>query len=172
MRQKKTILSAFLLLGLGLSGLKAQNTLLVNEKSGTKTSFALSGIRKLTFPAGSITVTKKDLSSATFALSDISYLNFNILTTNISLLKDQGSKIKLYPNPAADQLQINYESLKAGESLLEIRDIQGKVLRQQCIISQSGTNQAIINVAELPAGFYICILHNGSKMETIKFLKN
>lgn len=172
MRQKKTLIGVFLLLGLGLSGLKAQNTLFVNEASGTKTSFVLSDIRKLTFPAGSITVTKKDLTSKTFTLSDISYLNFNILPTGISAFKDQGSKIKLFPIPATDQLHINYESLKAGKLLLEIHDIHGRLLQQQNISSQSGTNEALVNVAELPAGLYICILQNGSKIETIKFLKN
>ena len=172
MRHKKTLIGVFLFLGLGLSGLKAQNTLFVNEASGTKTSFVLSDIRKLTFPAGSITVTKKDLTSKTFTLSDISYLNFNILPTGISAFKAKESSIKLYPNPATNQLHVSFESVNTGKLLLEIHDMHGRIIQYQDINRQIGTNLAVLNIAELPAGLYICLIHNGSKIETIKFLKN
>jgi len=170
MRHKKIKLSALLLLGLGLTGLQAQSTLFVKEHSGTQTSYTLSSIRKLTFPTGNMMVNKTDGSTSTYTLSDIRYLNFSGLTT-VSQIGNQKSSITIYPNPVIDQLQINYETLKAGNVQVEIVDIQGRVLHQQTIISQNGTNHAIIPVSQLAEGLYVCRLQNDDKIEIIEFLK-
>ena len=172
MRHKKLKLSAILLLGLGLTGIQAQSTLYVKEHSGIQTPYTLSSIRKLTFPTGNITVNKTNGSTSTFALSNIRYLNFIDLTTNVSQVGIQeSSNIILYPNPVIDQLQISYESIKAGNVQVEIIDVQGKVLHQQTIISQNGTNHALISVSQLPKALYVFRLQSGDKIEIIKFLK-
>ena len=173
MRHKKVILSVVLLLGLGLNGLQAQSTLYVKEKTGTQTSFELNGIRKLIFPAGNIMVNKTDGDTRVYALSDIRYLSFIDFTTDVKLIdRQESSNLTLYPNPVIDQLLISYESLKEGNVQVAIIDIQGKILHQQTINSQNGTNQTIISVSKLPKGLYVCRLQNGDKLETIKFIKN
>ena len=172
MRYKKVKLSALLLLGIGLSGIQAQSTLYVKEHSGIQTPYTLSSIRKLTFPTGNMTVKKTDGSTNTFALSDIRYLNFIDLTTNVSQVGIQeSSSIILYPNPVIDQLQISYESIKAWNVQVEIIDVQGKVLHQQTIISKNGTNHALIPVSQLSKGLYVCRLQSNEKIEIFKFLK-
>ncbi|OFX31707.1 MAG: hypothetical protein A2X08_16055 [Bacteroidetes bacterium GWA2_32_17] len=172
MRYKKVKLSALLLLGIGLSGIQAQSTLYVKEHSGIQTPYTLSSIRKLTFPTGNMTVKKTDGSTNTFALSDIRYLNFIDLTTNVSQVGIQeNSSIILYPNPVIDQLQISYESIKAWNVQVEIIDVQGKVLHQQTIISKNGTNHALIPVSQLSKGLYVCRLQSNEKIEIFKFLK-
>lgn len=171
MKQIKLI--TMLLLSCLITGVNAQNTLGVNEKNGTQTSFTFKSIRKLTFQPGNLIVNKTDGNMSTYELSDIRNLSFENLTTNVSVIDSQkNSNIMLYPNPVKDQLQISYNSSKAGILQIEIVDLQGKVLNQQKISSQKGTNHSIIYVVQLHAGLYFCRLQNGEKLETIKFLKN
>jgi len=173
MKRKKLILFAILLLGLGPTGLKAQNQLNVKEKAGKVTSFALSGIQKLTFPSGNMEVKKTDGSSASFALNDIRYLTFSPITTDAkSLDSKRESTFSLYPNPVTNEFQLSYESIEARTLNVEIIDLQGRVLLRQTINSQYGANHNRISVSQLQKGLYICRLQNGNKYETIKFLKN
>ena len=171
--QNKRLLCVVFLLSIGFSSLKAQNALVVKEKSGAQTSFSLSGLRKLTFPAGSMMVNKTDGSTSTYAFNSIRSLTFSDLINNVSTIaKKERSNLTLYPNPVIDQLQMSYETLKEGSVLAEIIDFQGRVLHRQTISCQEGTNQAIIPVAQLQRGLYLFRLQNGSNVETIKFIKN
>ena len=174
MKRKKVILSAILSLGIGLTGLQAQSQLYVKDKAGTETSYALSNIGKLTFSAGNVVVNKSDGSSNTFALNDLRYLAFKqFSSTEVKhIYSKETSNILLYPNPVIDELQIRYESIKAGTMQVEIIDLQGRVLHQEVIISQNGVNHANISLSQLGKGLYICRLHYGDKFETIKIIKN
>lgn len=173
MQQKKTKLSTILLfLGAGLTAVQAQVSMNVKENTGTQTSYALTNIRKLTFPTGNMLVTKTDGSTNTYALSGIRYLNFTDLTTSIAKDIQANSNMMLYPNPVTDRLQISYESLKVGRVQVEIMDVQGKILYQQTINCQNGPNQAIIPVSQLSEGLYICRVQSDDKIEMSKFFKN
>ena len=166
-------ISTLLLLCLALSGVHSQSTLYVKEKAGTQTVFALSDVRKLTFPAGSLTVNKNDGNSNTYVLSDIRYLNFTDLATSVEQFANRETdNMILFPNPVMDQMKVSFQSAGTGNLQIDIIDIQGKVLQQQNISSQNGTNLFTINIAQLPQGLYLCRLQNGNKLETIKFLKN
>jgi hypothetical protein len=173
MKQKNLNLIAVLLLVTGLTGLQAQGKLYVKEKSGTQTSYAFNSIRKLTFSSGNMIVTKTDDNTSSYGLSDIRYLSFRDIITDVKPVGiDEISITSLYPNPVIDQLNISYESPDAKNVQIEIIDVQGRVLLNQTISSQNGTNLAKITVANLAGGLYICRLLNGSNPETIKFLKN
>ncbi len=179
MRYKKVILCALLLLGIGLTGIKAQS-MYVKEHSGIQTPYTLSSIKKLTFAGANMTVNKASGSDDSYVLSEIQYLSFTDFTTDVPLYdKQENSTINLYPNPVIDQLQISYETLKEGNAKVEIVDVQGKVLYQQTMISQNlptgqagGTNHAVIPVSQLSKGLYVCLLQSDDKIEIIKFLKN
>jgi len=173
MQNKKLMLTAVLLLGIGYSSLQAQNALVVKEKSGTQTSFTLNGLRKLTFPAGNLTVNKTDGSTSTYAFNSIRSLTFSDLINNVSpIVKKERSNLTLYPNPVINQLQMSYETLQEGIVQAEISDFQGRILYRQTIRCQKGANQAIIPVAQLQRGLYLFRLQNGNNVETIKFIKN
>jgi len=173
MQHKKVFLSVLLLFSIGLTGLYAQNKLYVKEKAGTQTSFTLNSVRKLTFVTGNMTVNKTNGNTGTYSLSTIRYLSFKDFTTDVSHISLQESNtLILYPNPVIDQLQISYETAKAGIVQVEIFDVKGKLLHQQILNSQIGTNHATIPVVKLTKGLYICCLQNGNKFETLKFLKN
>ena len=102
MKHKRLKLSAVLLLGLGLTGLQAQ-TMYVKESSGTQTAYTLSNIQKMSFSSGYLTVTKTDNSSGVFALSDLRYLNFSDITTDLQEdLSVKSQQLKVYPNPVGE----------------------------------------------------------------------
>jgi len=173
MKHKKVKLCTLLLFGLGLSILQAQSGLYVMKKTGTQTQFTFNSITKLTFASGYMTVNKTDGNSNIYALGDIRYLSFIDLTTDVSQISNQGSgNVMLYPNPATDQLQISFESVKTGNVQVEIIDAQGKVLQRQTLNCKNGNNHAIISLSQLSGGLYICRLQNYNKLETIKFIKN
>jgi len=172
MKLKILKLSILLLLGLGIT-LKAQTKLYVNEKAGTQTAFDLGSIKKLTFPASKMTVTKTDGSAVTYSLSNLRYLNFIAIKTEIKPIESLSSSyLTLYPNPVTDQLQITYEMEQAGNVQLKIVDLQGRVSYSQILKSQNGTNHATISVSQLPVGLYIFLLQSETQLETRKFYKN
>lgn len=173
MRHKKLKLIVILLLGIGLTGLHAQNKLYVKERTGTQTTFIISSIQKITFTENKMAFTFVGGSTNYFLLNYISSIEFKDLPTSISQIdRQEKSSFILYPNPVIDKLQISYESLKAGSAQIEVIDVQGKVLIRQFISGQNGINHAVIPVAQLQGGLYICILQNEGKLETIKFIKN
>jgi hypothetical protein len=174
MRHKKVkLLSVMLLLGLGLTTLQAQNTLYVKDKAGVTTSMSLSELRNITFPSGNLILTKTDGATSTFGLAEVRYLSFKDYSTNVKVIADtQNGKIKFFPNPVIDEMQINYESNSTGLLRLEIFDLQGKIVYQEMINSQTGTNNAKFNVSQLCKGLYLCRLRGNDKFETVKFIKN
>lgn len=171
--QNKRLLCMVFLFSLGFSSLKAQNALYVKEKTGTQTSFTLNGLRKLTFPTGSMMVNKTDGSTVSYAFSAIRSLTFSDLINNVStIVKKKRGNLTLYPNPVIDQLQLSYETLQKGSVLAEIIEFQGRILHRQTISCQEGTNQANISVAQLQKGLYLLRLQNGNNVDAIKFIKN
>lgn len=105
MKHKLLLFSVLLLFGFGLTGLKAQTKLYINQKSGTQTPVTASNIRTLTFAAGQMAVNRTDKSSSTYALSTVLYLSFNDYTTDVpQIFTIQSAKLVVYPNPVADQL--------------------------------------------------------------------
>jgi hypothetical protein len=169
----KIRLFTLLLLSLGFSGLHAQNVLKVTEKTGTQTFYALSNIRKLTFPAGNLLINKTDGSLQMFAYSKIRLLNFGGTLNNINqpVLQEDGGLL-LYPNPVINELTLVYQSIYKGSLQIDIVDLHGKVVFTKTAYQTEGTNQLNINLSNLPKGFYLCRLTRGLTIETIKFLKN
>ena len=97
----------------------------------------------------------------------------SVSTTAVNLIESKGNnKVKLYPNPVINQLQINYESTEPGKIQIEIIDMHGKVWDQLIQSSQSGTNHASISLVQLPAGLYLFSLQSSNKHKIIKFIKN
>jgi hypothetical protein len=78
----------------------------------------------------------------------------NASNTTSSVGIDHVSKINatLYPNPANENVQLNFEGF-SGETQLHIFDVSGRLLIQKNI--NEGVNLISINTQELPAGSYL-----------------
>ena len=169
MRHKRLKLSAVLLLGLGLTGLQAQ-TMYVKESSGTQTAYTLSNIQKMSFSSGNLTVTKTDNSSGVFALSDLRYLNFSDITTDLQedYLSVQSTNLSVYPNPVGDILNINLTGKSETEGTLSILNFEGKTL-----VTRKVSNEGVLSldISHLPTGIYLCRYSNATEIKTVKIIK-
>ena len=150
------------------TGMQAQSSLYVKTKDGTQTAYTVSGIRKLTFPTGNVAVTNTSGNTQSYALSNVRYLSFTDYKTEAPIVKtqDEGS-LRLYPNPASNELSVAYQALKSGTVHLRIVDLTGKTLVEQQHENTSGENAVKLNISALPAGVYL--LSNGE--ESKEFVK-
>ena len=75
----------------------------------------------------------------------------------------------IYPNPASDVLNINYDLLDKQNAQLSIIDLTGKVIVMTEINNSKGLKQ--IDVYELANGIYFLKINIDGHSETIKFIK-
>jgi hypothetical protein len=166
---KKVGLIALLLFSLGILGHAQMMNL--TEWSGTKSSFKITDIRKITFSNGNMTINGHDNYSETIALIDICHANFTGLSTGVYSLENIKTEIPiLFPNPVHDNLSLNYKS--SGELIhFEVLTMDGKIVYRNVINIQLGTNQTDINVTSLPKGIYLFRLVDKQVIQTLKFMK-
>lgn len=84
-------------------------------------------------------------------------------TNALSLEENVLAKVKLYPNPASNN--IRFANLE--DATIKITDITGKVVLQLEGVDEN----SIINVSDLNSGIYLVNIKNESINETIKFVK-
>lgn len=88
-------------------------------------------------------------------------------------LHDIGSleDIRLFPNPAENELQISFSS-QAGNNPLEfvITDLSGKMIRSIPVNAHEGPNIVFVETSDLSAGTYL-IQMKGSVQRTFSFVK-
>ena len=166
-------LFSLLFLGIGLTNLQAQNMMNVKEKAGTHTSYTLSSMAKVTFSDGNMIIFNSGAGTETFDLNHIRYVSFIDLITEIPKPEKQvESNFTLYPNPAADHLQIRLGTMENCNVQVDIIDTQGRIVLQQKICIKDANSTAILNLQQLAKGLYICRVQSGEGIETIKFIKN
>ncbi len=79
------------------------------------------------------------------------------------------AEIKLYPNPATNDLTVEISGLRAANVTAGIYDITGHKISSV----QMGNNKAVMNVSDLAAGVYLIdCYHDGIKIATARFVKN
>ena len=118
-------------------------------------------------------VNLKDGSVIEIAIDDIRKLTFD-LTTDMAKPTEwvqQFLKIKAYPNPARDYLNIDYTLAAKGEVLLEVYSIGGNQLLSRTFgQQQAGEYQYRWNTMNMPAGMYICRIRQNSEVVSEKII--
>ena len=84
-------------------------------------------------------------------------------TTGIEESIAINEKVSVYPNPATNQLHVNYTGAITPDAVLEIYDITGNLLLRQ---NANETNE--INISHLANGFYLVKIGGAVK----RFVKN
>lgn len=74
---------------------------------------------------------------------------------------NDGSQLKAYPNPASDNIQIDYESAITNLGKLTLLDINSRIIFKKKIQLTKGPNNFLIDIGELKSGVYFISLKNG-----------
>lgn len=69
------------------------------------------------------------------------------------------SELKIFPNPASNNVTINMMAKETGSATLRVTNIMGQVVYTENIAVENGNNQYQINVSNFGAGFYIVNIH-------------
>ena len=87
-------------------------------------------------------------------------------------MMDDEFYLKLYPNPSAGDVTIEYNTSKSDVVEILLHDSQGKLVYKLKNNSthDSGMHRITLNGAELPAGIYFCTLQTGNKHTTEKLI--
>lgn len=98
-------------------------------------------------------------------------LDSSLVSGNNSLLNNQFS-VRMFPNPVAEQLNLEISLATAGFVSFQIYDMQGSLISYaQFTTISEGKHNASIPVADLPTGMYILKMQTASGFVTDKFVK-
>jgi PKD repeat protein len=93
------------------------------------------------------------------------------ISENISAYIDQAFLI--YPNPVSDQARISLDVKKASGMTVMVTDLTGRIISRQDEQFTEGSQEIILPVGNLPAGFYqVLIIPEDKVMISGKFLKS
>jgi len=165
MRHKKLKLSAVLLLGLGLTGLQAQES--VNAAggnasgSGGSASYSLGQVVYTTY-----TGTNGSVSQGVQQPYEISEV------TGIEEAKGINLSVTAYPNPATDYLTLRIDAsttLSIQSMSYQLYDMNGKLLQSEKI---TGNQTSIVMSNLVPATYFVKVTEGNKEVKTFKIIKN
>ena len=88
------------------------------------------------------------------------------------VVNSNGSVVNVYPNPAKDNVTIDYASNSNASLSLQIIDMSGRVIKQVQTKVASGNNAMIISLDGVSAGMYqLQLIENNRLTHVQKFIK-
>jgi hypothetical protein len=80
--------------------------------------------------------------------------------------------MKVYPNPAQNQVQIEAQNKAVGSLKIRIVDMQGRVVwAQESEQTGPGNFEISLDISKLERGFYLLMLENPMQKESVKLVK-
>ena len=166
MKRYYSIISLAMLSIFLISSVSAQ-TMYIKQKGGENISYDVNIVSKMTFSTGNMNVVKADKSTDIYALTSLQFVNFGELNTAVQTINSFNSELIVFPNPVIDRL--NIKNISTNGSTLTITSLVGK----QILTKKLNTiGNASIDVSQLPQGFYVCKLFDGTSVLTTKFTKH
>jgi PKD repeat protein len=80
-------------------------------------------------------------------------------------------KLKLFPNPAKDEVSLAFSSKDAREYEIRVTDISGKTISITRQNANAGVNAVRVNVSNLTPGLYFAEIRSAESVQTLKFVK-
>ena len=161
MLQKRLKLSAVLMLGLGLTGLQAQES--VNATGGNASGSGGS----MSYSVGQLVYTTNIGTNGSmsqgvqqpYEIIEISGIEetFIILSAMV------------YPNPTTDNLILEIKEDESLDLYYQLYDMQGKLLQNEKITSNK-TSIVMSNL--LPATYFVKVVQESKEVKTFKIIKN
>jgi hypothetical protein len=77
---------------------------------------------------------------------------------------DDNTPVNLYPNPAADELNVEFTTLKSGEATVKLKTIDGKEIMHETRITEAGAQHFRLTIPAFVAAEVIMVeIDNGAK---------
>ena len=161
MKYKKLKFSAFILLGLGLTGLQAQES--VNATGGN----ALGSGGSASYSVGQVVYTTNTGTNGSVAQGVQQPFEISVVTA-IEEAKGINLSVSAYPNPATDYLTLEVKDFELSNLHFQLYDMQGKLLQSEKITS----NQTSIVMSNLvPAIYFVKVTEGNKEVKTFKVIK-
>jgi len=164
----KKIILFFVLISLFRLG-NAQS-MYINEQTASQRAILLSSISFLSFQNGNLIINEKSGAKQSVVLSNIKTLIFKTATSLIAL-DGEGFTAKVFPNPAADYLNIQLPKHNGNRIVIQILDLSGSVLYSTNSPKLSWENSYSISLNSLKAGLYLWRIIVDEKIYNHKFIK-
>lgn len=155
-------LSAVLLLGLGLTGLQAQEATLTTggEASGSGGTVSYSVGQVVYFTNTGTTGSVAQGVQQPYEIS---------VVTGIPEAKDISLSVSAYPNPTSDYLNLKVENYDNKNLSYQLFDINGKLLESKKIESNK---TSIVMSNFVPATYFLKVTEGNKEVKTFKIIKN
>ena len=164
MRQKRLKLSAVLLLGLGLTGLQAQES--VNATGGNASGSGGSA----SYSVGQVVYTTNTGTNGSVAQGVQQPYEISVVTA-IEEAKGINLSVSAYPNPTTDYLTLEVDAsttLSIQSMTYQLFDMQGKLLQSKKI---TGNQTSIVMGNLVPAIYFVKVIQNKKKKKIFKVVK-
>lgn len=76
----------------------------------------------------------------------------------------------VFPNPAADQINIRTSSIHKGAATIHIRNTSGQLVAEKQVLQRSEESLIRMSVYSLPAGIYLVQYQSGTKNGSVKLV--
>ena len=162
MRHKKLKLSVVLLLGLGLTGLQAQEN--VNATGGN----ALGSGGSSSYSVGQLVYTTNTGTNGSVAQGVQQPYEISVVT-GIEEAKGINLSVSAYPNPTTDYLTLRIDEFELSTLHCQLYDMNGKLLQNEKI---TGNQTSIVMSNLVPATYFVKVIQGNKEVKTFKIIKN
>jgi hypothetical protein len=162
MQYKKLMLSIILSLGLGLTGLQAQEAIPATggniSGSGGSASYSVGQV---------VYTTNTGTNGSVVQGVQQPYEISNV--TGIEEAKGITLQCSVYPNPTTDFMTLKAENFSLSTLTFQLYDLNGKLLENKKIES----NETSIDMSNLnPATYFLKVVQSNKEVKTFKIIKN
>ncbi|MDA3912025.1 MAG: T9SS type A sorting domain-containing protein [Bacteroidales bacterium] len=161
MRQKRLKLSAILLLGLGLTGLQAQEAISASGGNASGSGGTAS------YSVGQIVYTTNTGTNGSVAQGVQQPFEISVVT-GLEEAKGINLSVSAYPNPTTDFLNLKVENYDNANLSYQLFDISGKLLETKNI---TGNQTSIVMSNLVPATYFVKVILGNKEVKTFKIIK-
>ncbi|HEX7411110.1 MAG TPA: T9SS type A sorting domain-containing protein [Bacteroidales bacterium] len=162
MQHKKVKLFAFLLLGLGLTGLKAQVAI---PSSGGNASGSGGSV---SYSVGQVVYTSGTGTNGSVAQGVQQPYEISV-ETGLEVAKGITLQCSAYPNPATDFVKLMVENYTIEKLTCQLYDMNGKLLKNKKVEG----NETSIDMSNLAiATYFLKVTQSNKEIKTFKIIKN
>lgn len=162
MRHKQLKLSAVLLLGLGLTGLQAQESVNVTGSNASGNGGSVN------YSVGQVVYITNTGANGSVAQGVQQPYEISVVA-GIEEAKDINLSVSAYPNPTSDYLTLSFGEFDISDVTYQLYDMNGRLLQNKKI---TGNQTSIVMSNLVPANYFVKVIQGNKEVKTFKIIKN